>query len=181
MNMIGNNSKLKQVLISPVIANLESPLDGRAINPSSFRNSSRTKILQQSKVITYLRKYLVCEVDSSKMKDTSSLEYDDHNDNNLYNLTLSSKVHTVGERSGSRSRAMLGSNPRTNKGGESVESAISTIPSVKHNKRQPPVSLVPSIMAKIGQAAPETLRIKKASSDLIKISDESRNKTHSQQ
>lgn len=45
MNMVGNNARLKQVLISPVIANLESPLDGRAINPSSFRNSSKTKIL----------------------------------------------------------------------------------------------------------------------------------------
>ena len=51
MNLIGNNSKLKQVLISPVIANLESPMDGRMINPSSYRNSSRTKILQQSKVL----------------------------------------------------------------------------------------------------------------------------------
>ena len=49
---------------------------------------------------------IVCEVDSSKMRDTSSLEYEEHHDN-LYNLTLTSKAQTV-ERSRSRA-AVFGS------------------------------------------------------------------------
>jgi hypothetical protein len=72
------------------------------------------------------------------MRDTSSLEYDEHHDNNLYSLTLSSKAV---ERSGSRAH-----HPRMVKA-DSIESVISTIPSVK-NRKQPPIFLVPHSMNK---------------------------------
>jgi hypothetical protein len=70
----GNNTKLKQILVS-----------------NQGEGVSRFKALQQSKL--YGIRSLVCEVDSSKMReDTSSLEYDDQHQENLYNLTLSSKI-----------------------------------------------------------------------------------------
>lgn len=106
------------------------------------------------------------------MRDTSSLEYDDPHDNNLYNLTLSSKVNTI-ELSGSRSRGLYNSQPRTFKGGDSIESVISTIPSMKGNKKQPPASLVPSMMNKNLVRNNESLRLKRVVvNNHIKISDE---------
>ncbi|TNV85257.1 hypothetical protein FGO68_gene13347 [Halteria grandinella] len=110
------------------------------------------------------------------MRDTSSLEYEEHHDN-LYNFTLTSKAQTV-ERSGSRSRAaVFGSQPRLAKA-DSIESVISTIPSVK-NRKQPPTSLIPLAMNKnaLRQSNEQvTLRIVRSQApidnDHIKISDE---------
>lgn len=91
-------------------------------------------------------------------EDTSSLEYDDHHqDNNLYNLTLSSKIQTAGgvEQSGSRSKrtTLLLASSQQRKPADSLES-ISTIPSVKHNRKQPPLSLVPTSMKKYEEQLP---------------------------
>ena len=84
-------------------------------------------------------------------EDSSSLEYDDPHQENFYNLTLSSKINTGGmEMSGSRSKRTTmivgGSNQRRHI--DTMESVISTIPSVKHNRKQPLLSLVPSTMNK---------------------------------
>jgi len=117
-----------------------------------------------------LQPALVCEVDSSKMREeTSSLEYDDHHHENLYNLTLSSKIQTAGgiEQSGSRSKrtTLVLASSQQRKPADSLES-ISTIPSVKHNRKQPPISLVPTSMKKYDEQLP--LR-------LVKAPDDSRN------
>lgn len=115
-----------------------------------------------------LKPAIVCEVDSSK-RDTSSLEYDDHHHENLYNLTLSSKIQTAGgiEQSGSRSKqtTLVLASSQQRKLADSLES-ISTIPSVKHNRKQPPISLVPTSMKKYDEQLP--LR-------LVKAPDDSRN------
>jgi hypothetical protein len=88
------------------------------------------------------------------MRDTSSIENEEHHDN-LYNLTLSSKAQTI-ERSNSRSRGYV-FNQRIYKA-DSLESVISTIPSVKNNKKQPPVSMIPQMMNKHASNV-ESLRI----------------------
>ena len=90
-------------------------------------------------------------------EDTSSLEYDDQHHENLYNLTLSSKIQTAGgvEQSGSRSKrtTLVLASSQQRKPADSLES-ISTIPSVKHNRKQPPISLVPTSMKKCDEQLP---------------------------
>jgi hypothetical protein len=103
--------------------------------------------------------------------DTSSLEYDEHHHENLYNLTLSSKIQTAGgiEQSGSRSKrtTLVLASSQQRKPADSLES-ISTIPSVKHNRKQPPISLVPTSMKKYDEQL--TLRVNQG-----KVQDDSRN------
>jgi hypothetical protein len=83
---MGNNSKLK-ALVSP-IGSVESPLE----NKYYLQNNGRGRILHQ-----------ICEVDSSKAKESSHGDEDLEGHDNFYNLTLSSKAQTVNNESGIRS------------------------------------------------------------------------------
>lgn len=84
---MGNNSKLK-ALVSP-IGPVESPLENKYYLQ---QNNGRGRILHQ-----------ICEVDSSKAKESSHGDEDLEGHDNFYNLTLSSKAQTVNGESGIRS------------------------------------------------------------------------------
>jgi hypothetical protein len=75
---MGNNSKLK-ALVSPI-----SPVETSLENKYYLQNNGRGRILHQ-----------ICEVDSSKAKESSHGDEDLEGHDNFYNLTLSSKAHTV--------------------------------------------------------------------------------------
>ena len=86
LRLTGNNSKLK-ALVTP-LGIVESPLE----NKFYLQNNSRGRILHQ-----------ICEVDSSKIKESSHGEEESLGQDNFYNLTLSSKGQTLNGESGLRS------------------------------------------------------------------------------
>jgi hypothetical protein len=86
LRLTGNNSKLKALVGS--YGTMESPLE----NKYYLQNNSRGRVLHQ-----------ICEVDSSKVKESSIGDEESAGHENFYNLTLSSKAHTVNGESGLRS------------------------------------------------------------------------------
>ena len=86
----GNNSKLKALVASS--ASMESPIVEGKYYMQQTNNGGRARVLHQ-----------ICEVDSSKAKESSIGEEDSQGHDNFYNLTLSSKAHTLNGESGIRS------------------------------------------------------------------------------